>query len=119
MIISSEEREVSNLTLAKLFSWEFILSAVLFVFALGVAWNNVNTKVMAADEKLHDQDRRLQNTEQAIQRIEIDTAVIKQNQISFKQSIELQAMELKQQGKDTAAILRILEKNNAMRREGD
>ena len=41
------EKDISNLTLSRLLTWEFFFGAAAFVFTIAMVWGSLNEKVMA------------------------------------------------------------------------
>lgn len=99
---------ITNAMLAKLFSVEFLVSAVIATFVLGTLWSSVNSEIAEAQQNAQQSAEKVAAVETAVNIIKTDVAVIKANQINAAATDKEQSKELAEQRKDIKAILQLL-----------
>lgn len=98
----------SNQWLAKLFTSEFIISAIVVIFTAGVLWNNIQIAIAQAQSAANASAAKADRVEVVVSQIQTDVEVIKQKQINAAEKMVEQSEELAEQRKDIKAILRLL-----------
>ena len=103
-----QEKSSSARWLAKVFTSEFIISAVIVIFTAGVLWNNIESSIAMAHDSAKDSAEKVERVEIAINKIRTDIEVIKATQLNESQKDMEQTRELAEQRKDIKQILRLL-----------
>lgn len=99
---------VSNRWLAKLFTSEFLLSALIATFTAGVIWRNVEGSIAQAQTTADASAEKVERVETAVNSIKTDVEVIKANQANAA-SVDLeQTRQLAEQRRDIKTILRLV-----------
>lgn len=98
----------TNNWLAKLFTSEFIISAVITVFVSGLIWGNLNNSIASAQDAADSSAIKAERVEEAVNSIKTDVEVIKANQLNAAAKDREQSDELAEQGKDIKTLLRIV-----------
>lgn len=104
----ASSESISHTGLAKLFTWEFFISAVIVVFTAGMLWKSIEGEIVKAQEVAADSAEKTINVEHAVNEIKTDVAVIKENQKHAQQMADSQAEELAEQRRDIKTILRLV-----------
>jgi peptidoglycan hydrolase CwlO-like protein len=97
------DNDLTNKSVAKLFSGEVMLSIIATIFMVGVTWQSLAQKVDDTDGKVDKLEGQQEQTEHSVQAVRVDIAVLKRD-------VEAQSDKLREQGQDIKTILHILQK---------
>jgi len=108
----------TNSWLAKLFTSEFIISAIITIFVSGLIWGNLNNSIASAQDAADSSAIKAERVEEAVNAIKTDVEVIKQKQVNAAEKLAEQSQELAEQRRDIREILRLVGGNGYERGHG-
>ena len=99
----------------KMFSLEFLVSAIVAIFALGAVYTSLNSNIADAQETSEKNKEKLIVVTEDLSKIKTNIAVIQANQDSMAKELQDAAGNAKETQRDVKEILRILGGNGHTR----
>ena len=96
----------------KMFSLEFLVSAIVAIFALGAVYTSLNSNIADAQETSEKNKEKLVVVSDDLAKIKTNIAVIQANQAGMAHELQEAADNSKETQRDVKEILRILGGNN-------
>jgi len=107
-----EEMSTDTSLLMKMFSLEFLVSAVVAIFALGAVYTSLNSDLAIAQDTSVKNKEKLVVVSEDLSKIKTNIAVIQANQDSMSHELQEASDNAKETQRDVKEILRILGGNN-------
>ena len=102
------DENISNGTLARIFSIDFVLASIAAVFVGGFIWANLNFSISQAQDVAERNRDHIKEVAATVNAIERDVAVIKANQGNTEEKLDAHTKEMEEQRKYIKLILRML-----------
>jgi len=99
----------------KMFSLEFLVSAVVAVFALGAVYTSLNSNIADAQETSEKNKEKLESVADDLAKIKTSQAIMETNQTHMAHELQEAGDNAKETQKDVKEILRILGGNGHTR----
>ena len=99
----------------KMFSLEFLVSAVVAVFALGAVYTSLNSNIADAQETSEKNKEKLESVADDLAKIKTSQAIMETNQTNMAHELQEAAGDAKETQRDVKEILRILGGNGHTR----
>ena len=115
MIEDSRNLGPSASLLMKMFSLEFLVSAIMAIFALGAVYTSLNSNIADAQETSEKNKEKLVLVSDDLAKIKTNIAVIQANQNAMSHELQEAADNSKETQRDVKEILRILGGNGHTR----
>ena len=110
-----EEVSKDTSLLMKMFSLEFLVSAVVAIFALGAVYTSLNSDLATAQDTSVKNKEKLVVVSEDLSKIKTNIAVIQANQDSMARELQAASSNAKETQRDVKEILRILGGNGHTR----
>ena len=105
----------SESLIMKMFSLEFLVSAIVAIFALGAVYTSLNSNIADAQETSEKNKEKLVLVSDDLAKIKTNIAVIQANQDAMSHELQEAADNSKETQRDVKEILRILGGNGHTR----
>lgn len=110
-----EEMSTDTSLLMKMFSLEFLVSAVVAIFALGAVYTSLNSDLAIAQDTSVKNKEKLVVVSEDLSKIKTNIAVIQANQDNMTRELQAAASNAQETQRDVKEILRILGEDTRLR----